>query len=119
MQKLLGSRDALKHRIHDHIQKQTLALQEADSKVGRCYWQPLTSKAVNACAQAIVALKLQQHTVSSNAAKAAVRQKGASTEIQPACGGAEGKFETGPGSEGTSFTLPTKLSSCTHPCTPF
>ena len=43
MQKLLGSRDALKHRIHDHIQKQTLALQEADSKVGRCYRHPLTS----------------------------------------------------------------------------
>lgn len=33
MQKLLGSRDALKHRIHNHIHKQTLALQEADSKV--------------------------------------------------------------------------------------
>ncbi|KAL3150063.1 Coiled-coil domain containing 15 [Trebouxia sp. C0009 RCD-2024] len=37
MQKLLGSRDALKHRIHDHIQKQTLALQEADSKQKQQY----------------------------------------------------------------------------------
>ncbi|KAL3144056.1 Coiled-coil domain containing 15 [Trebouxia sp. C0010 RCD-2024] len=37
MQKLLGSQDALKHRIHDHIQKQTLALQEADSKQKQQY----------------------------------------------------------------------------------
>lgn len=51
----------------------------------------------SACAQAIVALKLKHPTVSSDAAKAAVRQKGAPTEIQPARGGAEGKFETGPG----------------------
>ena len=42
MQKLLGSRDALKHRIHDHIQKQTLALQEADSKVRHCCFRCAT-----------------------------------------------------------------------------
>ncbi len=34
MQKLLGSRDALRHRIHNHLQQQAAALQEIDSKVG-------------------------------------------------------------------------------------
>ena len=34
MQKLLGSRDALRHRIHNHLQQQAAALQEVDSKVG-------------------------------------------------------------------------------------
>lgn len=33
MQKLLGSRDALRHRIHNHLQQQAAALQEVDSKV--------------------------------------------------------------------------------------
>ena len=33
MQKLLGSRDALRHRIHNHLQQQAAALQEIDSKV--------------------------------------------------------------------------------------
>lgn len=37
MRKLLGSQDALKHRIHDHIQKQTLALEVADSKQKQQY----------------------------------------------------------------------------------
>ncbi|DBA77540.1 TPA: hypothetical protein ACH3X1_009354 [Trebouxia sp. C0004] len=32
MQKLLGSRDALRHRIHNHLQQQAAALQEIDSK---------------------------------------------------------------------------------------
>lgn len=34
MQKLLGSRDALRHRIHNHLQQQAAALHEIDSKVG-------------------------------------------------------------------------------------
>ncbi len=33
MQKLVGSRDALRHRIHNHLQQQAAALQEVDSKV--------------------------------------------------------------------------------------
>ena len=34
MLKLLGSRDALRHRIHNHLQQQAAAFQETDSKVG-------------------------------------------------------------------------------------
>lgn len=111
MQKLLGSRDALKHRIHNHIHKQTLALQEADSKVSHSHplipsdaqHRHIISAQYTAQTSPDMLYAPSSKSVPSDAAKTTVCQEGAPPEVQSTCRRAQSKPEAGLNQEGMPY----------------